>query len=130
MISLKALLLEGMGIDRAFKGTSRGGSAMLTIVDTYRVYKGNNIYTAKGNLPLYTIIGNKLFKGDKIAGSPIANLYGNKVFKGNDVYGLPLATIEGEVAFKGTAIRGLPLVTVPGGDPRSVMAAVYHALFG
>lgn len=130
MISIKALLTEGMTIDKAFKGTSRGGSPMLSVIDNYRVYKGSNIYTSKSSLPIYTIIGNRLFKGDKIAGAPIANVSGNKVFRGNEVYGIPLATLDGEVAFNGMSIRGLPLVTVPGGNPRALMAAVFHVLYG
>lgn len=130
MILLKQLLTEGMGIDRAFKGTARGGSALLTVVDNYRVYKGSSIYTAKGSLPIYTLVGNRLFKGDKIAGAPIANLSGNKVFKGSNVYGMPLATISREVAFKGMTLGGLPLVTVPGGNPLALMVAAYHVLNG
>jgi hypothetical protein len=130
MISLKQLLLEGMQLDKAFKGTSRGGAPILTVVDSYRVYKGSNIYTSRSSLPLYTIIGNKMFKGDKIAGSPIASLSGNKIFKGYQIYGMPLATITGEMAFKGMALGGLPLVTVPGGSPHALMAAVYYTLFG
>jgi hypothetical protein len=130
MISLKALLMEGMGIDRAFKGTARGGAAVLTVVDNFRVYKGSNIYTAKGSLPIYTIVGNKLFKGDKIAGVPIANLSGNKVFKGSNVYGMPIATIVRDTAFKGMALGGLPLVTVPSGNPLALMVAAYHILNG
>lgn len=123
-------LLEGMNIDRAYKGTSLGGSAILTLVDNFRVYKGSNIYTAKGSLPIYTVVKNNLFKGDKIGGSPIANLSGNKIFKGNAVYGIPLATIKGNVAFKGNDVGGLPLVTVPTGNPFALMAAVYHTLYG
>lgn len=130
MILLRTLLTEGSNVDRAFKGPSRAGSALLTVVDNYRVYKGNNIYTSKSSLPLYTLVGNRLFKGSATSGSPLANLSGTKVFKSNNVYGVPLATIVDEVAFGGANLRGLPLVTVPGGNPLALMAAVYYVLYG
>ena len=122
MISLLELLGD---YDRAYKGTSVAGFPLLTVVDNFRVFEGNLVRDA---VPLYTIVGNKLFKGLAVSGRPLATLSGDRIFLGTTVAGYPAATIKGRLALKGAEVAGRPIATVPSGNRNTLLAAAYHAL--
>jgi hypothetical protein len=122
MISLRELLGD---YDRAFKGQSVAGFPMLTVVDNFRVFEGNLVRDA---VPLYTLVGNKLFKGLAVSGRPLATLSGDRIFLGTSVAGYPLARIKGNLVFKGGDVMGKPIATVPSGNRNALLAAAYHAL--
>lgn len=124
MISLMEVLGD---YDKAFKGTSVSGYPLLTVVDDFRVFKGVNVRDA---IPLYTIVGNRLFKRLQVSGAPLATLSGDKIFRGWNVGGMPIARIKGRIAIKGTALMGPALVTVPSQNIKTLLAAAYHVLYG
>lgn len=124
MISLVEVLSN---YDRAFKGIAVSGYPLVTVVDDFRVFKGANVRDA---VPLYTIVGNRLFKGLQVSGAPIATLSGDRIFKGWNVAGMPIARMKGRVSIKGTALAGPALVTVPSKNIKTLFAATYHALYG
>lgn len=124
MISLVELLGD---YDRAFKGTSVAGFPILTVVDNFRVFEGNLVRDA---VPLYTIVGNKLFKGLAVSGRPLATLSDDRIFLGTSVAGMPAARIKGNLVFKGADYMGRPLATVPSGNRKTLLAAAFHALHG
>ena len=59
---------------------------------------------------------------------PLATLVGDLMFKGNAVSGAPMARLESRRAYKGIALSGSPLVTVPSGNVTTLFIATYHAL--
>jgi hypothetical protein len=113
--------------DRAFKGMSQAGDPLLTVVDNFRVFRGASVRSAT---PLYTISGNKLFKGLAVSGMPLATFVGDLIFHGNQVSGAPLARMKKTFSLKGTDTMGTPIVTVPSGNIATLFASTYHAIKG
>lgn len=124
MILLRELLGD---YDRAYLGTAVAGHPFITVVDNFRVFKGASVRSA---VPLYSIRGNKLFKGLAVSGAPVATLVGDLMFLGWDVNGVPLARLKNRMSFKGISFAGAPIVTVPSGNVHTLFAATYHALKG
>ena len=124
MILLKELLSD---YDRGFKGAARAGSPMITVVDNFRVFEGS---ATRAAVPLYTIKGNKLFKGLATAGAPLATLVGDLMFPGWHVSGAPMARLKREISIKGAATMGPAVATAPSGNVATLFAATYHALKG
>lgn len=123
MILLRELLGD---YDLAFKGAASSGAPLITVVDNFRVFKGNNLR----GVPLYSIVDNKLFKGMATAGRPLATIVGDKMFLGTQMAGAPSAIFKSKISIKGVATMGPALVTVPSGNIKTLFAATYHALFG
>lgn len=123
MILLRELLGD---YDLAFKGAATSGSPLISVVDNFRVFRGNDLR----GVPLYTIVDNKLFKGMATAGRPLATISGNKMFLGTQVAGAPSAIFKGRISIKGISSLGPAIVTVPSGNIKTLLAATYHALFG
>lgn len=123
MISLKDLLFEQ---DRAYQGVTTVGVPTITVTGNSKVYSGRAVRGA----PLYTIVGNKLFKGNTISGVPLATLVGDLVFRGIQITGSPIARLKGIRSYKGVTQSGYPLVTVPSGNIQTLFAATYHTLLG
>lgn len=124
MILLKELLSD---YDRAFKGAARAGYPLVTVVDNFRVFKGDKVRDA---VPLYSVRGNKLFKGLAVSGAPLATLVGDLMFLGWQVNGAPIARLKQDFSLRGISFSGAPIVTVPSGNPATLFAATYHALRG
>jgi hypothetical protein len=59
---------------------------------------------------------------------PLATLVGDLLFNGNAVSGTPMARLANGRSYKGTAVSGSPLVTVPSGNVTTLFIATYHAL--
>jgi hypothetical protein len=113
--------------DRAYKGAARAGSPLLTVVDDFRVFQGAKTRDA---VPLYSIRGNKLFKGLAVSGMPLATLVGDLIFQGAQVSGAPIARLKGDIALRGISFSGAAIVTVPSRNVNTLFAAAYHALRG
>jgi hypothetical protein len=124
MILLRELLSD---YDRAYKGMAVSGAPLITVVDNYRVFKGALV---RSGSPLYTIAGNKLFKGLSVSGMPLATFVGDLIFAGNKVSGAPLARMKKNFSLKGISVSGSPIVTVPSGNIATLFAATYHMLRG
>lgn len=124
MILLKELLSD---YDRAFKGASRAGAPMITVVDNFRVYAGA---ATRAAVPLYTIKGNKLFKGLATSGAPLATLVGDLMFLGWSISGAPMARLKRDISIKGASTMGSAITTVPSGNVATLFAATYHVLRG
>ncbi len=123
MIPLKKLIF-GVKRDLVFKGAAVSGLPMLTLVDDFRVYEAQNL----AGVPLYTVVGNKLFKGLAVSGRPIATVIGDLIFRGSDVAGMPIARIKGDRVYKGATFAGAPLATSPTKNVSVLLAAAYHLL--
>lgn len=123
MVLLRELLGDH---DLAFKGMAVSGEPFITVIGGFRVYKGRRI----AGSPIYTISGNKLFRGMTTAGRPLAVLSGDLVFLDIKKIGSPIARLSGTRSFRGIAAAGSPIVTVPSGNTATLFAATYHALRG
>jgi len=55
---------------------------------------------------------------------------GDLVFLGIEVAGSPIAKLTGSRSYKGIAPTGSPLVTVPSGNKNTLFIATYHELRG
>jgi hypothetical protein len=97
------------------------------VVDNYRVFKGALV---RSGTPLYTVSGNKLFKGLSVSGMPLATFVGDLIFLKNQISGAPLARMKKTFSVKGIAVSGSPIVTVPSGNIATLFAATYHMLRG